>query len=404
MAVSHSKDEKEGNTTEAGGCGSIFFITLTENATYLDGKHAPFGKIVEDDSFETLKKFNTSQVLTDDSGKPLRDIRIRHVVVLDDPFPDPEGLIVPPNSPAPTAAQLKSLTVGEDEELLDDGREGDEDEEIARQKEKVRRDREARSQALTLEMIGDLPFADVAPPENVLFVCKLNAVTRSEDLELIFSRFGEIMSCEVIRDKKSGDSLNYAFIEFKEKEDAERAYVKMDNVLIDDRRIHVDFSQSVSKLHDTWVFDRTGGRPPPNKGGGGGRNGHSNGGGRKRSRSPDQRRHNANGKRDDGLLFDTDDYQYKDRSRVQKTDGGRRDRDRDDREGKRRRSRSRERSPRRDSHKSPGADREGDRYRERPASPAPGAPPAAGSTSSLKSSVSKSSAANANGTRRSSLW
>lgn len=26
------------------------------------------------------------------------------------------------------------------------------------------------------------------------------------------------------------------------------AYFKMDNVLIDDRRIHVDFSQSVSKL------------------------------------------------------------------------------------------------------------------------------------------------------------
>ena len=31
-------------------------------------------------------------------------------------------------------------------------------------------------------------------------------------------------------------------------EDCERAYFKMDNVLIDDRRIHVDFSQSVSKV------------------------------------------------------------------------------------------------------------------------------------------------------------
>lgn len=30
------------------------------------------------------------------------------------------------------------------------------------------------------------------PPENVLFVCKLNPVTREEDLELIFSKFGEI--------------------------------------------------------------------------------------------------------------------------------------------------------------------------------------------------------------------
>ena len=219
-----------------GGAGSIFFITLTENATYLDGKHAPFGRCVEEDSLETLRKFNTD-VLTDETGKPLRDVRIRHVVVLDDPFPDPEGLNVPPNSPLPTAAQLKSLTVGEDEELPDE----DADQEAL---DAVRRAREARAQALTLEMVGDLPFADVRPPENVLFVCKLNAVTRSEDLELIFSRFGEILSCEIIRDKKTGDSLNYAFIEFDKKEEAERAYVKMDNVLIDDRRIHVDFSQS----------------------------------------------------------------------------------------------------------------------------------------------------------------
>ena len=43
--------------------------------------------------------------------------------------------------------------------------------------------------------VGDLPFAEVKPPENVLFVCKLNPVTRDEDLELIFSRFGPIVRC-----------------------------------------------------------------------------------------------------------------------------------------------------------------------------------------------------------------
>lgn len=89
-------------------------------------------------------------------------------------------------------------------------------------------------------MVGDLPFANVRPPENVLFVCKLNPVTRDEDLELIFSRFGTIMSCQVIRDKKTGDSLQYAFIEFDKRSDAEQAYFKMQNVLVDDRRIWVD--------------------------------------------------------------------------------------------------------------------------------------------------------------------
>jgi hypothetical protein len=48
-------------------------------------------------------------------------------------------------------------------------------------------------------MIGDLPEADAAPPPNMLFVCKLNPVTSEEDLDIIFSRFGNITSCDIIR-------------------------------------------------------------------------------------------------------------------------------------------------------------------------------------------------------------
>ncbi len=54
-----------------------------------------------------------------------------------------------------------------------------------------------------------------------------------------------------MRDAKTGASLGYAFIEFEKKEECEEAYFKMDNVLIDDRRIHVDFSQSVAR-YDEW--------------------------------------------------------------------------------------------------------------------------------------------------------
>lgn len=95
-------------------------------------------------------------------------------------------------------------------------------------------------------MVGDIPDAEAAPPENVLFVCKLNPVTTDHDLSIIFSRFGTVKSCEVIRDQITGDSLQYAFVEFEDRKACEDAYFKMDNVLIDDRRIHVDFSQSVS--------------------------------------------------------------------------------------------------------------------------------------------------------------
>ncbi|KAL2419923.1 Peptidyl-prolyl cis-trans isomerase-like 4 [Exophiala dermatitidis] len=212
--------------------GSQFIITLGDNIDYLDGKAAPFGMVVE--GFDTLEKINSA--FTNANGRPLKDIRIRHTVILEDPFPDPPGLVVPDTSPAPTKAQLATVMIADDEEL--------EEEVDEAAMEKLRREREARAQALTLEMVGDLPFAEVKPPENVLFVCKLNPVTNDEDLELIFSRFGKILSCEVIRDKRTGDSLQYAFIEFENQRDCEQAYFKMQGVLIDDHRIHVDFSQS----------------------------------------------------------------------------------------------------------------------------------------------------------------
>ncbi|KAG6831981.1 hypothetical protein H0H87_003125 [Tephrocybe sp. NHM501043] len=216
-----------------GGCGSQFFITLADNIDYLDGKHAVFGHVVE--GLDTLDKMN--DVFTDQDGRPFKDIRIRHVVILDDPFPDPPGLVQPPSSP--TRPPDNSTRIAEDEDPLATLPEEEE--------EKIRREKAAAASALTLEMVGDLPFANVRPPENVLFVCKLNSVTRDEDLELIFSRFGTIMSCQVIRDKRTGDSLQYAFIEFDKREDAEQAYFKMQNVLVDDRRIWVDFSQSRSQ-------------------------------------------------------------------------------------------------------------------------------------------------------------
>ncbi|KAI1302363.1 Peptidyl-prolyl cis-trans isomerase-like 4 [Halotydeus destructor] len=218
--------------------GSQFFITLGENLDYLDADHTVFGEVVE--GLDVLLKINES--ICDEQHRPYRDIRITHTVILDDPYDDPKHLNPPDASPEPGKKVLESDRIGVEEALDDyEGKTAQEvDEDI--------KNKEAKARATILEMIGDLPDADVKPPENVLFVCKLNPVTRDEDLEIIFSRFGPIKGCEVIRDQKSGESLQYAFIEFENEADCEKAFFKMDNVLIDDRRIHVDFSQSVSKI------------------------------------------------------------------------------------------------------------------------------------------------------------
>jgi peptidyl-prolyl cis-trans isomerase-like 4 len=221
--------------------GSQFFITLSPDIDYLDGQqHTVFGQVAE--GFDVLQKFN--EAFVDSEYRPYKDIRIFHTVILDDPFDDPTGLDshIPDRSPEPTKQQIDSFRIAFDEEI-DDEKNLDKAEIDERIKQK-----EAQANAQILEMIGDLPSLDVKPPDNVLFVCKLNPVTTAEDLEVIFARFGHIDSCEVIKDQKTNESLQYAFIEFRDAKACESAYFKMDNVLIDDRRIHVDFSQSVSKI------------------------------------------------------------------------------------------------------------------------------------------------------------
>lgn len=218
--------------------GSQFFFTLSEDLDYLDGEHCVFGEVVE--GFDIVEVLN--ETICDSEHRPYQDVRITHMAVLHDPFDDPPGLEPRPDSPEPSKELLMSSRIGADENINDYA--GKTEEEI----NEIIAGKEANARATILEMVGDLPDADCAPPENVLFVCKLNPVTNDDDLEIIFSRFGKVKCCEVIRDKKSGESLQYAFVEFEDENACESAYFKMDNVLIDDRRIHVDFSQSVAKF------------------------------------------------------------------------------------------------------------------------------------------------------------
>ncbi|CAJ1352433.1 unnamed protein product, partial [Effrenium voratum] len=126
-----------------------------------------------DSGFDVLDKINDSMV--DEKFAPFQNIRIWHTEILEDPFDDPEGLaeLIPPKSPE----------VVQDEVLKPIENEGDEAELQERMAKTL-----AKSQATSLELLHDLPDADIAPPDTDLFVAKLNPVTQDGDLELIFSR------------------------------------------------------------------------------------------------------------------------------------------------------------------------------------------------------------------------
>ncbi|GAX85095.1 hypothetical protein CEUSTIGMA_g12515.t1 [Chlamydomonas eustigma] len=225
---------------------SQFYITTGDALHSLDEKHTIFGQVAE--GLDVVDKID--EAFCDDEGRPFQNIRIRHTIILDDPFEDPAelGEQIPEQSPEPQFEQGGRLE--EDWTLTSDTRPIEEVEQEGRRAE-------AHNRAVVLEMIGDLPEADAAPPSNMLFVCKLNPVTTEEDLEIIFSRFGRVNACDIIRDWKTGDSLCYGFIGLESDAACEEAYFKMNNVLIDDRRIKVDFSQSV---HHLWKQFKKGGR------------------------------------------------------------------------------------------------------------------------------------------------
>lgn len=188
-----------------------------------------------------------------ENQRPLQNIRIRHTLVIDDPFEGKENkfgvkIRYPSRSPSPN--KPKAITDLKDFEIGETFLEDDIDLEMMKSQQRLQQDKEtvdAKNRAQVLTILDDLPEADIEPPKNVLFVCKLNPVTQSDDLEIIFSRFGKVISCEVIRDWKTGDSLQYAFIEFETEDSCILAYSKMDGALVDERRLKVDFSNSVAK-------------------------------------------------------------------------------------------------------------------------------------------------------------
>ena len=244
-------------------------------------KYRSVGRVVEDPN-NVLDQIDASYC--DANGRPYADIRVIRALVVVDPFDDPPGMhellkirgvVVDDSHKKLTGNEEENgTTEGEDhlfhvvsspdyerpeEEVVERRIQADQidqdteaDAEKLRQREEEMLQREDKSRAVVLEMLGDLPSADIKAPENVLFVCKLNSVTEDEDLELIFSRFDENVKAEIIRDTDTGASLQYAFVEFTSKDKAVEAYFKMNNALVDDRRIKVDFSQSVAKVWDRY--------------------------------------------------------------------------------------------------------------------------------------------------------
>ncbi|CAN1168800.1 Peptidyl-prolyl cis-trans isomerase CYP59 [Linum perenne] len=184
VAMAGLEDKKNTNASQ-------FYITLRDRIDYLDGKHTVFGEVAE--GLDTLQRINEAYV--DGNGRPYKNIRIKRTHILDDPFSDPPGIsdliaTFVPDSKSDSHDRLEDDWIPLDEKGLSTA-------EI----EEAVRSKAARSSAVVLEAMGDIPSAESKPAENVLFVCKLNPVTDDESLEIIFSRYGNVKSASGQEDR-----------------------------------------------------------------------------------------------------------------------------------------------------------------------------------------------------------
>lgn len=76
--------------------------------------------------------------------------------------------------------------------------------------------------------------------KNKLYVGNLPFKTTKEDLEKLFSEFGQVVSVNLITDKFSGRSKGFAFVEMSTEEEAKAAAEKLDGSELDGRNIKVN--------------------------------------------------------------------------------------------------------------------------------------------------------------------
>ncbi len=73
-----------------------------------------------------------------------------------------------------------------------------------------------------------------------LYVGNLPFKTREEDLQALFQQAGTVQSASVIRDKFSGKSRGFGFVEMATQEEADKAVEMFNNHSLDERAIVVN--------------------------------------------------------------------------------------------------------------------------------------------------------------------
>lgn len=89
-----------------------------------------------------------------------------------------------------------------------------------------------------------------------IFVAKLSSRTTSENLQELFSRFGEVTSAKIITDRETGFSKRYGFVEMADDSDAMKAIAALNDTEFDGGQIVVKKSEPKPDKRESRSGDR----------------------------------------------------------------------------------------------------------------------------------------------------
>ncbi|MBS1487504.1 MAG: RNA-binding protein [Bacteroidetes bacterium] len=72
-----------------------------------------------------------------------------------------------------------------------------------------------------------------------IFVARLNFKTRREDLEAAFAKFGQVTSAKIVKDRDTGRSKGFGFVEMPNDEEGLKAIAGLNETELDGRVIIV---------------------------------------------------------------------------------------------------------------------------------------------------------------------
>ena len=96
-----------------------------------------------------------------------------------------------------------------------------------------------------LDQLG-VEFPTLRPPSRI-FVAKLSDYTNDDQLKELFSKYGDVISAEVIKDRLNDKSKGFAFIEMKYASDANMAIKSLDGSQLDGNEIVVKMAEKDNK-------------------------------------------------------------------------------------------------------------------------------------------------------------